>query len=46
MKEINSDEYVYVSDATVNNVFIDSINSIQYSTYTSGGVLGIINLNH
>lgn len=39
MKEINSDEYVYVSDATVNNVFIDSINSIQYSTYTSGGVL-------
>lgn len=39
MKEINSDNYVYVTDATANTVTINEINSLGYSNYTSGGVL-------
>lgn len=40
MKEINStDDYVIVTDTTVDTVTINSINATGYSTYTSGGVL-------
>lgn len=39
MKEINSDEYVTVTETTSSVVTINEINSLSYSTYTSGGVL-------
>lgn len=40
MKEINSDtEYYTVTDVTQNTVTLNQINSLDYSAYTSGGVL-------
>lgn len=39
MKELNTDEYVIVSEATSDSVTINAINSLGYTTYTSGGVL-------
>lgn len=40
MKEINSDsEYRIITSTTANDVTINSINSLAYTTYTTGGVL-------
>lgn len=40
MKEINSgDTYYVVTEASTNDVTLNSVNSLSYSTYTSGGVL-------
>ena len=39
MKELNTDEYMIVSETTTDSVTINAINSLGYSTYTSGGVL-------
>lgn len=39
MKEINSDEYVYITDSDANSITIGDINATQYTTYTSGGVI-------
>lgn len=40
MKEINSDtDYHVVTSASLNDVTINSINSLAYTLYTSGGVL-------
>lgn len=39
MKEANTLDYVIATDVTTNTVTINSVNSIGFSTYTSGGVL-------
>jgi len=39
MKEINSDEYRVVTEATGGTVVFNSINASSYTTYTSGGIL-------
>lgn len=41
MKEINcsEDEYYQITDTTTNSVTINAVNSLAYTTYTSGGVL-------
>ncbi len=41
MKEINSslDSYYLVTDVTTDTISFNAINSLQYSTYTGGGVL-------
>ena len=41
MKEINSDDYVVVTDTSTDTVTINSINATGYTAYTSGGVLEI-----
>jgi hypothetical protein len=39
MKEANTLDYVIATDVTTNTVTINSVNSIGFSAYTSGGVL-------
>jgi hypothetical protein len=39
MKEINTTEYVIASEVTSNTVVVNSINSLNYTTYTGGGIL-------
>lgn len=39
MKEVNTDEYIYPSETTENNLTFNSINSLNYNTYVSGAVL-------
>lgn len=39
MKEINSTDYYTVTSTTTDTVTINSVNSIGYTAYTSGGVL-------
>lgn len=39
MKEINSDEYRLVTQASAGTVVFNSINASNYTTYTSGGIL-------
>jgi hypothetical protein len=39
MKEINSDEYRVVTEASAGTVIFNSINASGYTTYTSGGIL-------
>jgi len=39
MKEINSDEYRTVTEASAGTVVFNSINASGYTTYTSGGIL-------
>lgn len=39
MKEINSDNYLIATLVTSSSVTFNSINSLAYNTYTSGGVL-------
>ena len=39
MKEINGIDYTLVTDTTTDTVTMNSVNSIAYTAYTSGGVL-------
>lgn len=39
MKEVNSLDYVIATGVTTNTVTVNSVNSIGFSAYTSGGVL-------
>lgn len=39
MKEINSSDYSLVTDKTTDSVTFNQVNSLGYTTYTSGGVL-------
>ena len=39
MKEINSTDYYIVSEATEDTVTFNSVNAINFNTYTTGGVL-------
>lgn len=39
MKEINSDDYYIASDTTTDSITVNSLNSLGFSTYTSGGVV-------
>lgn len=39
MKEINTDQYYLITETTQDTVTFNAVNSMQYSTYTSGGVL-------
>lgn len=39
MKEINSTDYSMVTDKTVDTITFNQINSLAFTTYTSGGVL-------
>lgn len=39
MKEINSDSYVTATIVTTNNITVNSINALSYTTYTGGGVV-------
>lgn len=39
MKEINTDTYLTVTDTTANEITINSLNSLGYTAYTSGGVV-------
>jgi hypothetical protein len=39
MKEVNTAEYLTATDVSVNSITVNNINSLNYTTYTGGGML-------